>query len=377
MMMRWNNSLFGGCYWIEWRRWIQSVLLILVVCCARFVRGLQMNGVRRHTCCVPVISRPFHRSSRLFGGEVAELRMKIENLGGSADLSCSVSTTELYTLRFGGVGRLYAGSSSGQQWSSETTIMKRLETSIVMVIGLGGVGSWAAEALCRSGIGTIVLVDCDDICISNSNRQIQAMSTTIGKMKLDVLKERMININPDCTVELIHDFVNLNNVHEIFDHMHDRLGQNPTAVLDAIDGSKEKAAIIAECQNRRIHIVTSGGAAGRRDPTQIQVSDLTAVESDKMLAACRKELRKQYEFEAGLSFRERQKRKVRPWKIPSVYSVELVASLRDEQKSSQLRLCDGAMGTACFVTGTFGFLAASSIVDAIATDSIESPRGRK
>ena len=149
-----------------------------------------------------------------------------------------------------------------------------------------------------------------------------------------------------------------------------------TAVVDAIDGAREKAAIIAYCDKQKLPVITCGGAAGRTDPRQIQCQDLTDVMGDKLLATCKKDLRKHYGFHAGLPFRELQKgRKVKKWNIDCVYSEELV-TVSDTATNSSLRQCDGALGTACFVTGTFGFVVAAAVVDGIANDKLRTPRGR-
>lgn len=288
-----------------------------------------------------------------------------------------------YQLRFGGVGRLYAGKSknpSKDDTEGVFLIMDRLRSAVVVVIGLGGVGSWAAEALCRSGVGTLVLIDLDDVCISNMNRQLHALSSTAGQMKIDAMRERLMLINPACNILRVHDFVTKENVDDIFGRAQNelRIGVQITAVLDAIDGAKEKAAIISYCDRHKLPVVTCGGAAGRSDPGQIQRRDLTLVTGDKLLASCKKELRKNFGFKAGLPFRELQKgRKVKKWSIDCVYSdEEVTASDISTATNSSLRQCDGALGTACFVTGTFGFAAAAAIVNQIANDKLCTPRGR-
>jgi tRNA A37 threonylcarbamoyladenosine dehydratase len=182
-------------------------------------------------------------------------------------------------------------------------VVERFSRATVVVVGLGGVGSWAAEALCRSGIGSLVLIDLDDICISNTNRQLHALSSTVGKMKIDEMKRRLNDINPDCNITLIHDFVSPDNVDDIVTSI-----PNLTACLDAIDGTKGKASIIAACSRYGIPIVTCGGSAGRTDPTKFVCEDLTRAMGDKLLASCRKDLRKLYGFEEGASFGELQRK---------------------------------------------------------------------
>ena len=248
------------------------------------------------------------------------------------------------------------------------TVVERLSRATVVVVGLGGVGSWAAEALCRSGVGNLVLIDLDDICISNTNRQLHALSSTVGTMKIEEMKRRILDINPQCNVTLIHDFVGPDNVQDIL------LGlPGVSACLDAIDGARGKTSLIAACASLKIPIVTCGGSAGRTDPTKFVSDDLTRVQNDKLLAACKKELRKNYGFEAGLSFRELQHNKApSKWRIKAVYSMEIPKIVRDN--GSSMRRCDGALGTACFVTGTAGFIAAGLIVDMIAKDQLKAPK---
>lgn len=286
-------------------------------------------------------------------------------------------------LRFGGVGRLYSNKSKNGSKDEETDlILDRLQRAVVVVIGLGGVGSWAAEALCRSGIGTLVLIDLDDICISNTNRQLHVLSSTIGQMKIDTMRERILRINPSCTVQLVHDFVTPENVHDILVTIEQQHCSGITAIVEAIDGAKEKAAILAHCDKQQIPVITCGGAAGRIDPVRIQKMDITQVNGDKLLAACKKYLRKDYGFHAGLPFRQIQKgKKVKKWNIDCVCSDEEVTTVTRAEHSiattsSSFRQCDGALGTACFVTGTFGFVAAAAIVDGIANDTLRIPRGR-
>lgn len=290
---------------------------------------------------------------------------------GAAELSGP--SLEQRNLRFNGVGRLYAPSLSGSA-EAHVTVIDRLQASCVVVVGLGGVGSWAAEALCRSGVGNLVLVDLDDVCISNSNRQLHALSTSIGRMKVDVMKERLQQINPDCRIALIHDFVSTGNVDEILAG----LSPAPTACLDAIDGATSKTALIAACARRKIPVVTCGGSAGRTDPTRFVCEDLSRVTGDPLLSTCRKYLRRYHGFEEGSKFRGRNpndRKTPRKWKIQAVFSTEPHKSLPDQGGDvPSLRRCDGALGTACFVTGTSGFVAAGRIVEMIANDDLVIPK---
>jgi tRNA A37 threonylcarbamoyladenosine dehydratase len=172
----------------------------------------------------------------------------------SVDLSKeSVShdeATEQRNLRFAGVGRLYTPPPSDDSMeNSHLQVVDRLAQATVVVVGLGGVGSWSAEALCRSGIGNLVLIDLDDICISNTNRQMHAMSSTVGKFKIDEMARRFKDINPDCNITLIHDFVSADNVDGFLTSI-----SGVTACLDAIDGTKGKSALIAACARHQIPV---------------------------------------------------------------------------------------------------------------------------
>jgi hypothetical protein len=158
--------------------------------------------------------------------------------------------------RFGGIERLYGAGA-----------LARATAAHITVIGIGGVGSWAAEALARSGIGRLTLIDLDHVAESNINRQVQALGTTLGAAKVAAMRERILAINPDCTVECVEDFIDEGNV----------AGLLPAcdAVVDAIDQVRAKAALIAHCRRAGLRIVTTGGAGGRRDPTRIEITDLS------------------------------------------------------------------------------------------------------
>lgn len=143
------------------------------------------------------------------------------------------------------------------------------------VIGIGGVGSWAVEALARTGIGELTLIDMDDVCVTNINRQIHAMSGTVGQSKIEVMAERVKLINPECKVNLIDDFITPDNQHEY-------LSKEFDYVLDAIDSVKAKASLLAYCRSNKIKVITTGGAGGQVDPTQIMVADLTKTIQDPL-----------------------------------------------------------------------------------------------
>ncbi len=251
-----------------------------------------------------------------------------------------------FQKRFGGIGRLFGSAG-----------LDRLRQAHVAVVGLGGVGSWAAEALARSGIGELTLVDLDDVCLSNVNRQLHALDGQFGKPKVEVIAERLRAINPDCRIHPLHSLFLKSNADAILQPAFD-------GVIDAIDSPSLKALLIAKCRDRGFRIVTVGGAGGRRDPTAIEVADLACTSHDRLLTQVRRDLRRSHGFPRG----------DRPFGIEAVLSREAQTfpagkgHICSERKSAaDLRLdCQSGFGTATFVTGTFGFVAASRIVQAIA-----------
>jgi tRNA A37 threonylcarbamoyladenosine dehydratase len=279
-----------------------------------------------------------------------------------------------WMLRFGGVARLYANKGNAQSENmTPEDISYRLHASTVAVVGLGGVGSWAAESLCRSGVGNIILIDLDDICISNTNRQLHALTSTVGRMKIDEMKRRLTDINPRVNITLIHDFVAV----ETADALIKSLKPELTACIDAIDGMDEKTALILACADQSVPIITCGGAAGRVDPTQIIIDDLTKVQEDRLLFRCRKSLRQNFGWpKVEMPGPNKKKKRVRNWKIPAVFSTEVQQKVdnAEPQMTSSFRTCDGSLGTAVFVTGTFGFVAATKVIEMIAMDKLIVPK---
>ena len=261
-----------------------------------------------------------------------------------------------YGTRFGGLARLY-----GQEGAA------RLRRAHVMVIGVGGVGSWVAEALARSGVGALSLVDLDDVCLTNTNRQLHALSATVGRPKIDAMAERIAAFAPECRVHRVHDFFTASNATEV-------VTPGLDLVVDAIDGFRHKTALIVRCADAAIPLVTMGGAGGRRDPTRVQVADLAESEGDRLLHRVRKELRQKHGF-------SRQGR----WGLPCVFSAEPpmfptgdggVCTSRDEAETLRLD-CATGFGTASFLTGAFGLAAASVAVTALAEGTPPKIKGRR
>ncbi len=254
--------------------------------------------------------------------------------------------TANYDFRFGGIERLYGAGS-----------LDRIRAAHVLVVGIGGVGSWVAEALARSGIGKLTLVDLDDVCESNINRQIHALDGQIGKSKIEAMAERCRLINPECDIRAIHTFFTSKTAASVFDTEYDY-------VMDAIDSVNHKCALIDLCKRQDIPVLVSGGAGGRVDPTQIQVSDLSQSFNDKLLQQVRKQLRQGFDFP-----RDSKQR----FNIECVFSPETArfpeSCDTDEEKTSRRLDCSSGYGAATHITGTFGFIAAARIVERITDQS--------
>lgn len=253
--------------------------------------------------------------------------------------------TKDYEARFGGIRRLFG--ASGQE---------RLRQAHVCVVGIGGVGSWAVEALARTGVGAITLVDLDDVCISNVNRQLHAVTGEFGKPKVEVMAQRVLAVNPDCQIHARYSLFTKTTADEILATRYDGL-------LDAIDSPSLKALLIARGREGGVPVVTTGGAGGRRDPTALRVEDMARTTHDALLQATRKVLRAEFGFPRG----------EKKFGVPCVYSPEApVFPAKDgsvcerPDPGNNLRLdCRSGYGTACFVTGAFGFAAAAQVVKLI------------
>lgn len=243
-----------------------------------------------------------------------------------------------YEQRFGGIGRLYTPEG--------LAILRR---SHICVIGIGGVGSWAVEALARSGIGKITMIDMDDICVTNINRQIHAMSGTVAQLKTEAMKERIEKINPECQIEIIDDFITPENIPEYLNRGYDY-------VIDAIDSVRTKAALIAYCKRHKIKLITTGGAGGQTDPTQIQITDLSKTIQDPLASKVRSLLRKEYNFS------QNPKRK---FGIDCVFSTQplIFPKMGEGCEISATMNCANGFGAVTMVTATFGFFAVSRVID--------------
>lgn len=247
--------------------------------------------------------------------------------------------------------------------------MAKLFASRILVVGLGGVGSWAAESLVRSGIGSVGIVDFDDICITNINRQIHAQQNLVGQKKAQVMGERLKRINPQADIRVFEKFYNAENSDEI-------LNFKPDIVLDAIDNLTAKCHLLNRCRAEGVPVITSGGSGGRLDPGRIVVRDLMETHTDPMLHQVRKILRSKYEFPAE-----------GPFGIPTVFSEEDYTApyelTYDKGKGFQCVCPQGAnnfhscekrnliYGTASFVTGSIGLRMASLAVQSVLKQDLD------
>lgn len=257
----------------------------------------------------------------------------------------------LYEQRFGGLSRLY-----GEQY------LAHAKQSHVCVVGIGGVGTWVVEALARSGIGKLTLVDLDDVCITNTNRQIHAYEGQVGKLKVEAMAERALLINPDLEIKTIADFFTAKTADKI-------LTENFTYVVDAIDSIPDKCSIIAECNARNLPLLVSGAAGGKTDPTRIVIDDLARTQADNLLKALKRALKKHNNIEAHKSGL---------YNIPCVFSKEPAIMPWDvcthtSKPENGVRIdCASGFGAASHVTGAFGLAMASYIVKFIANKHLQT-----
>lgn len=265
--------------------------------------------------------------------------MTVETL--TAEIQHPVDAID-FERRFGGVRRLYGEAG-----------LARLRAAHVCVIGIGGVGSWAAEALARNAVGHITLIDLDHIAESNVNRQLHAVEGEFGKAKVTAMAERIWSINPGCQVHQVEDFVTVENVAAMLDN-------KPDVVLDAIDDARAKVALAAYCRKQKLSLVMTGGAGGRLDPTRIRTVDLAHVAGDRLLAKVRNSLRRDHGFPRASVNAKKAPAK---FGIPCIYSDEPVirpdAACDMENESLSGLNCAGYGSTVC-VTAPFGMAAAAA-----------------
>ncbi len=283
-------------------------------------------------------------------------------LTSDVQLQQPLETEYVLHRRFDRMGRLV-----GDQ------VMQKLIDSHVMIIGVGGVGSWAAESLARSGIGQLTVVDFDEICITNANRQLHALQGLVGRKKAEVMGERLRKINPQAKVEVISEFYNAENSGRILAH-------KPDFIVDAIDNLTAKAHLLATCREQGIKVITSAGSAAKMDPLRIKKVDLAETVVCPMAQQLRKILRQKHNFPEKL------------FDIPCIFSDEIPMQPEElhydkgmgfkcvcPQNQNNLHSCEHRnviYGTASFVTGAFGLAMASHIVNEI-YNSLKSPQNEK
>ena len=252
--------------------------------------------------------------------------------------------SDAWRQRFGGTARLYGQPA-----------LQLFAEAHICVVGIGGVGSWAAEALARSGIGAITLIDMDDVCVTNTNRQIHALKDNVGQAKTEVMAQRIREINPECRVTCIDDFITPDNTAQLMD-------AGFSYVIDAIDSVRPKAALLAWCRRNKMPVVTTGGAGGQIDPTQIQVADLAKTIQDPLAAKLRERLKSDFNIVRS------SKGKLG---IDCVFSTEAlrypqpdgsVCASRSTAEGPKRMDCASGFGAATMVTATFGFVAVSHVL---------------
>jgi len=258
-----------------------------------------------------------------------------------------------FDRRFGGIARLYGAHA-----------LQRFRTAHICVVGVGGVGSWIVEALARSAIGELTLIDLDNVAESNINRQLQALSSTVGMAKITALAERIAQINPFCKVNQIEDFVDPDNVAQMigagkYDYL-----------IDATDSVKAKAAMLAWARQHDLPVITIGSAGGKTDAAQISVRDLARTEQEPLLKKVRKIMRAQYGFPRG----EKTK-----FHIDAVFSTEpllypetgeVCAVDGDDRSGGVTGLNCAGFGSAMVVTATFGMVCAGHALRKLADGAL-------
>lgn len=253
--------------------------------------------------------------------------------------------SEQYLHRFGGIARLYGNQA-----------LELLSQAHFAVVGLGGVGTWVAESLARSGVGQLTLIELDEICVTNTNRQLHTTQSKIGKSKNQVMSERLRDINPELVVNTIEDFLTKDNLMSVIDQRHH-------VVIDAIDSAHMKARLVAYCSAIKVRLIVIGSSGGKSDPRQVVSADLGRTISDPMLSKVRNQLYRHHKFSRDEN---------RKFRIDAVYSTEQMkypkpdgSVCMDKSFTNQgVKLdCAGGMGSSTMVTGTFGFVAAAKAIE--------------
>lgn len=270
--------------------------------------------------------------------------------------------------RFGGLARLY-----GQRGA------QRIRSAHVVVVGVGGVGSWTAEALARSGVAALTLIDLDHVSESNINRQIHAMDDTLGQAKVEAMRERIAKINPHCRVTCIEDFVEPGNWPALAGVL-DADPLQPLGLVDACDQVKAKAALAAwALQRPDVHFISVGAAGGKRHAHRVEIDDLSLTTHDPLLAQLRYRLRKQAgaarSGRIGIACVFSRESVLQPQSLDAACDIADIKVLDDKAEA----ISDGTLnchgyGSVVSVTSTFGVCAAGWLLDKI---SITLPKRQK
>ena len=252
--------------------------------------------------------------------------------------------SESYQQRFEGLARVYGAAA-----------LPLLQAAHFCVVGVGGVGSWAAEACARSGIGKITLIDHDDIHISNTNRQLHTTDDNLHRSKVEVLRERILTINPECECSAIDDLVTRGNIEKFDFAQYDY-------VIDAIDNAGHKLTLMHHCRRNKIRCVSTGGAGGLTDPTSIEIKDITLSHNDPLLAKVRAALRQQ------IGYSRNPKRR---YSMDCVFSSEQpiypaadgeVSHTKPSHPERTTLDCETGIGSFVGVTACFGFTAVAHAI---------------
>ncbi len=266
---------------------------------------------------------------------------------------CGCSSVSDFERRFGGLRRLYGVEGA-----------QRVFDAHVLVVGIGGVGSWVAEAFARSGVGHLTLVDMDHVGESNTNRQIHALGSQFGRAKVDAMRDRILDIHPEAAVHAVDDFVTPDNWTDLVQQARARTGNRTLAVVDACDQMSAKVAMAAWAMNTGSLFVTAGAAGGKRRGDQVEMGDLSVTTHDPLLAQLRYRLRKHH----GAAREGRIG-------VQTVFSRESVAG---PDASCMLGVeGDGSLnchgyGSSVAVTATFGLCAAGWLMDSLASGKLFS-----
>ncbi len=240
---------------------------------------------------------------------------------------------------------------------------RRLADAHVVVVGVGGVGSWAAEALARSGVGNLTLIDLDQIVESNINRQVHALESTLGAAKVDVMAQRIQQIAPLAGIRAIEAFIDADNIAHL-------LPAKASVVIDAIDAVVAKAALVAWCVNHRLPVIACGAAGGRRDPLRLKCEDLARTSGDSLLASLRSRLRRDYGFPAADGASGHALARARTLGVPAIFSNEHAVGAKpgsdaDNDRIGGAPLACAGYGSIVTVTASMGMAAAARAIDII------------